>query len=267
VDNRTLIYLAAFVSTCAIFFTAPAAAVAAPPWLEERTENARGREAYEQGRHDEALRQFEEAGKKAPEKDASIAAFNKGGALFKLGRFREAEQEFGKAASRASGATRADALFNRGLAQEAQQNTQAAIRSYSDALLANPEHKPSRVNLEKLLAAPPPQTQPQAGQSQDQQQGGEDQQAQPPGQGDEDENLAGNQQPDETEPTPDPGRQAGGPEGQSREEQPERKPGASGKLTEKEADDILRAAEQETRGPRLMQQGKPPRDYDPARDW
>lgn len=235
-------------------FAAPA--LAAPPWKQERPANAAGREAFEAERYEDAAKRFETLEDELAGDDKAKAAFNRGDALYQSGDLEGAERAFDRAAEGAKGRVRADALFNQGLAREGQQNMRGAIEAYRDALLTEPEHAGARQNLERLLRLPPPPPQQQQQQSQSQSDEQKKQEGQPPPKPKDGENQ------DQAQQDPAQGKQ---------EQQPPKEdsaqPPSSGKLTEKEADDILRSAEQEKQGQRLLQTGKPPPDFDPQKDW
>ena len=232
---------------------APAAARAAPPWKQERPANAEGRDAYDHERYDDAAKHFESLEDELDGEDKAKAAFNRGDTLYKSGDFEGAERAFDQAAAGAGGKTRADAFFNQGLSREAKKDTGGAIQSYRQALLAEPDHEGARMNLERLLRMPPPPPQPKGGKGENKE--GKDKQKQQPQGGDQDkqgkkQDQAKGEQPKEAPP----------------KDNSDRKPD-SGKLSEKEADDILRSAEQDKTGQRLLQTGKPPPDYNPEKDW
>lgn len=232
----------------AALLAAPRVAAAAPPWKKDNPENAAGRGAYERGDFGEAAQRFEKLGQTLEDDDKARAAFNRGDALYRAGDFAGAQQAFDEAARTGDPFLRGDAFFNQGLSREQTQDSKGAIEAYRRALLENPKHVPARTNLERLLRMPPPppqqQPQPSPESQAEQQPGDENQppQEEQPGQG------------EEKKPPP---------------EQPpdEQRPAPSDKLTEKEADDILRAADQDKDARPPLNTGKPPRDYDPEKDW
>lgn len=227
----------------------PREAEAAPPWKKDRPANAAGRDAYERGDFGEAAQRFDKLGGELEGDDKARAAFNRGDALYRAGDFAGAAQAFDDAARTGDSALRGDAFFNQGLSREQTQDAKGAIDAYRRALLENPKHVPARTNLERLLRMPPPPPQPQPSpQSQDQQPAGQPDQPQPPG-----EQPGPEKQPPQ-QPRPD-------------EQQPGQAPAPSAKLTEKEADDILRAADQDKDARPPLSTGKPPEDYDPEKDW
>lgn len=254
-DQRTRIALAAW----ALLLAAAVEAGAAPPWKREAEPNAAGRDAYRQGNFDEALQRFEGLSGELGEEDRRRADFNRGASLYRMQRFKEAEQAFDSAAAAGDKRLRADAFYNRGLAQEGNNAAAKAIESYRKALLENPEHEPARINLEKLLRRPPPPPQQQQQQQQQSGQGGApEEQPRQPG-----EDQA--KQPPEQQQGQQEQEQAAG--GEPKNADRRRAAGREGELTQKEADDILRSAEQDNQGARVLPTGKPPQDYDPSRDW
>lgn len=251
-DQRTFILII-------LLLALPQAAHAAGPWKRELPANAAGREAFGKKDYDGALKRFDEADQAADGEEKKRAAFNRGGALLKAGKAKEAEQAFGEAAASEDSILRSDALFNRGLSRETQQDNPGAIEAYRRALLENPGNERARTNLQHLLLAPPPPPQQQQSkqdskQNDSEKQKQEQQQAQK--EKEEQEKKEQEKAPGEEEKQPD--------EKNQDEQEQAAKPG---ELTQKEADDILQSSERDNTGPRLLQSGKPPNDYDPQRDW
>jgi len=122
----------------------------------------RGKEAYDAGQYDEALRAFDEAKKEMPNNAA--VEFNRGNALAKLGRLEEARDAFHRVGQMDQGDLRASDLYNLGNVWAQLGNTQEAIASYRRALTLDPKDAQARHNLEVLLRRlPPPKQQGQDG--------------------------------------------------------------------------------------------------------
>lgn len=128
-----------------------------------------GREAYEAGRAEEALKKFQEAAKTAePAKlDPAPAEFNQGTTLLKLGRGTEADPFLEKALrtpdlrlqsrtwyNRANELTRrSSALAAEQKLQEAQAPLESAIASYENAITLDPADPDAKVNYELAVRA------------------------------------------------------------------------------------------------------------------
>jgi tetratricopeptide (TPR) repeat protein len=120
---------------------------------------AEGMRAYDQGRYDEALSQFEEARKTLP-KSAAVE-FDRGNALFKLGRLEDAKQAYDSAAQLDQGELRAKDYYNQGDAWAQLGHEKEAIAAFRKALTLDPNDEQARHNLEVMLRKLPPQK-PQA---------------------------------------------------------------------------------------------------------
>jgi Ca-activated chloride channel homolog len=136
------------------------------------------------GKHEEALRKYQEA--LVLEPDNVRIHYDQGRALYRMNKHPEAVSEFQLGLLSKSRRLRARSLYNIGDAQFRQGQLDAAITSYSQALLLDPKDLQAKQNLEycwKMKAQPPDSTkqqqkQPQQQQRQQQQQQ-QPQQAQP----------------------------------------------------------------------------------------
>jgi len=129
-------------------------ALALGPLERNQPQVAAGLKAYDQGRYDDALREFDAARKELP--GSAALEYDRGNALYRLGRFDEARSAYQRAAEMAPGELRAKDLYNLGnaLAELGQPND--AINAYRRALLLEPKDEAARHNLEVLLRQLPP---------------------------------------------------------------------------------------------------------------
>ena len=123
-----------------------------PPLVE------RGLKAYDEGRFEDALRDFTAAEQEAPGHPA--LEYNRGNALYRLGRYDAARDAYRRAADAAGPSLRERDLYNLGNALAQLGDTQAAIGAYRKALVMEPGDEAARHNLEVLLRKiPPPKSQ------------------------------------------------------------------------------------------------------------
>ncbi len=243
----------------------------AAPWLRELPDNEAGRSALESGRADEALKHFERIGEEGEGEIERRAAYNRGAALGLQERWNDALAAWADALDSDDAELRSDARFNRGLVYERQQKTPEAMEEYRRALLENPQNERARVNLERLLRMPPPP--PQQQQEQQKQNGKSDESEQDEPSPGSPENESDDAQ--EQSASDEDEQQSQGDEQEKQEDQegqPESPSQAEGRqtgeeLTAEEAERLLRSLDAEAERSPLLESGKPPRDYDPSRDW
>ena len=126
------------------------AAMALPAWWREtnsHASSARGARAYEKKQYDAATKAFARAQQLRP---SARNAFNLGTAEIAAGHREQGSAQLADAIKDPS--LRADALFNRGNSALDAKALEHAIRDYSDALRANPNHAAAKRNLEIALS-------------------------------------------------------------------------------------------------------------------
>ena len=123
-----------------------------PPGVE------RGLKAYDEGRFEDALREFTAAEHEAPGHPA--LEYNRGNALYRLGRYDEAREAYHRASEAAGPSLKERDLYNMGNALAQLGDTKGAIGAYRKALVMEPRDEAARHNLEVLLRKiPPPKSQ------------------------------------------------------------------------------------------------------------
>ncbi|MFL6246332.1 MAG: tetratricopeptide repeat protein [Thermoanaerobaculia bacterium] len=145
-----------------------AAAIALPSWWREtnsHASSARGARAYEDKKYVEAAKAFTRAQQLAP---SARNSFNLGTAEIAAGNREQGSARLAEAIQ--DPALRADALFNRGNSALESKALDRAVRDYTDALRANPNHAAAKRNLEIALARQRQQRPSPNGQQQQQQQ-------------------------------------------------------------------------------------------------
>jgi len=115
---------------------------------------ADGLKAYDEGRFEDALQDFEAAKKQLP--DSAALEYDKGNALYRLQRLDEAREAYQRAAEMTPGELGERDLYNLGNALAELGRTQEAISVYRRALLMEPNDEAARHNLEVLLRRLPP---------------------------------------------------------------------------------------------------------------
>ena len=123
-----------------------------PPAVE------RGLKAYDEGRYEDALREFTAAERDAPGHPA--LEYNRGNALYRMGRYDDAREAYRRAQEAAGPSLKERDLYNMGNALAQLGDTKAAIGAYRKALVLEPGDEEARHNLEVLLRKiPPPKSQ------------------------------------------------------------------------------------------------------------
>ena len=111
-----------------------------------RAVSERAREQYAQKQYTKSAESYRRAQELSP---SAQSAFNRGTAEIAAG--QRAQGSATLAAAIQDPALRADALYNRGNSALAAKATDHAIRDYTDALRANPNHAAAKRNLEIAL--------------------------------------------------------------------------------------------------------------------
>lgn len=142
-------------------------AVTLPAWWRETNSHAaakHGAKAYAKKEYPAATAAYQRAQQLAP---SARSAFNLGTAEIAAGKREEGSAQLAEAIK--DPALRADALFNRGNSALASKALDHAIRDYSDALRADPNHAGAKRNLEIALQRTKNQQQQSSGSKNDQQ--------------------------------------------------------------------------------------------------
>jgi len=124
-------------------------AVSLPSWWRETNSRAsakRGAEEFEKKQYDGSASAFARAQQIAP---SARGAFNLGTAEIAAGKREEGSRDLEDAIRDPQ--LRADALFNRGNSALEAKALDHAIRDYTEALRANPDHNAAKRNLEIAL--------------------------------------------------------------------------------------------------------------------
>ena len=128
-----------------------------------------GNEAFAQQAYEEALRSYQQAQAESPA--LAEPHYNAANVLYREGKYEEALKELQKAASFPEADKVAQAsLFNAGNSAYNTKSWEAAIESYRQALLRNPDDVDAKHNLELALQQQQQEQQKQDQQKQDQQQ-------------------------------------------------------------------------------------------------
>jgi len=126
--------------------------------------NERGVQAYRKGSYDSSLSSFNEAQKLAPE--SRIIDFNVGNALHQQGRYEEALLNYKEAYDPRDSAMAAEVFYNMGNTYFRAGHLDSAVAAYKQALIANPEDRDAKFNLELALKKLEQQQQQQCQQDQ-----------------------------------------------------------------------------------------------------
>jgi Ca-activated chloride channel family protein len=111
-----------------------------------RAASERGRKAYDEKQYAQSAQNYRRAHELAP---SAQSAFNLGTAEIAAGQREQGSATLTEAIK--DPALRADALYNRGNSALAAKATEHAIRDYTEALRANPNHASAKRNLEIAL--------------------------------------------------------------------------------------------------------------------
>ncbi len=133
------------------------------PFEKNHDKVEEGRQAYEDGRFEDALKAFDAAKQELP--TSSQVEFNRGNALYQLGRYDEAAAAYQKVLEGDRASLRQKDYYNLGNTLAQLQKDKEAINAYRKALLLDPKDREARHNLEVLLrkVPPPPQPSPDGG--------------------------------------------------------------------------------------------------------
>jgi tetratricopeptide (TPR) repeat protein len=146
---------AAFSATLGMLGAPPAFALG--PFERNQAQVEAGLKAYDDGRYEDALREFDAAKKAMP--GSAALEYDRGNALYRIGRFDDARSAYLRAAEMSPGELKEKDLYNLGNALAELGRTQEAINVYRRALALAPNDEAARHNLEVLLRRlPPPQS-------------------------------------------------------------------------------------------------------------
>lgn len=115
---------------------------------------ARGLKAFDEGRYEDALKEFNAAEREAPRSPA--LEYNRGNTLYRLKRYEEAKEAYHRASENADASLRERDLYNMGDALAEMGDTKGAIDAFRKALVLEPRDEAARHNLEVLLRQIPP---------------------------------------------------------------------------------------------------------------
>jgi tetratricopeptide (TPR) repeat protein len=138
----------------ALALLAARSALALGPFEANPPKVAEGLKAYDDGRYEDALRDFDSAQKELP--GSAALEYDRGNALYRLKRLDEAREAYQRAAEMAPGELKPRDLYNLGNALAELGRIQEAISVYRRTLLLAPNDEAARHNLEVLLRRLPP---------------------------------------------------------------------------------------------------------------
>jgi Ca-activated chloride channel family protein len=237
--------LAACLLAALAFAFTPAAAASARAMVEE------GNRLFEEGRLDEALRQYTQAQVEDPE--APEIHLNIGNVLYRQGEFEKAKEAYRRAFQAQNRALAESARYNSGTASLSAGELESAVEDFREALRLNPEDADARRNLELALMRqqqmqPPPPSQSSTSKEQE-----GDQESDP------DSAQGDRQQPPEDQ-------EQQGQEGEPGEPPPDQAGGSADRKELEEARRILDALRGEDR-PRIDRARQRRPEKRPEKDW
>jgi tetratricopeptide (TPR) repeat protein len=119
------------------------------PFRSRNSEVQQGNEKLKSGKVKEALKLYDQAAKELP--DDKGVHYNRGIALYRLGKFDEARQALSRATGSQDRSLKKRAFYNMGNALYQQKKYKDAVDAYRHALRVDPNHRPSKWNLELAL--------------------------------------------------------------------------------------------------------------------
>ncbi len=223
-----------------------------PLSAQERKLVQKGNELYQQKQYDEAAKTYQQALQKQP--GYTPGMFNLGDALMQQKKYDAARQVLDKAAQSAKQpGLKGSANYNIGNSFMSEQKWQQAVDAYKQSLRNNPQDADAKYNLSYALAKLKQQQQNGGGKNQQQQQQqNKNQQNQ---QQQQNQNQKNNKQQQQQQ-------------GEDQQQQQHQKPdGGQSKISEQQADNILKALEQDEKKlhERMKQDKTPPTRLE--KDW
>ncbi|MEX0968549.1 MAG: tetratricopeptide repeat protein [Bacteroidia bacterium] len=230
---------------------------------KERGVIREGNKIYQDGAYAESETQYLKA--LSIDSTQELAQFNLGDALYEQGRYEDAADRFAQVAGKSgSDDIKAKAHYNHGNALLEQQKYEESIEAYKRALRLNPDAHNAKYNLSYALEMLKKQQDQQDQDKQDDEQQEQEKQDQD-SENEQDQQDDGKGEEDKKD-QPDNGKENGEPDKEGKEQQP----AEGAKISQEEAEQILKALEsqeKEVQRKMLLKQQKESRPVKTEKEW